>query len=139
MRRTLIAVALLLSATMFACTEQGRARSWGGKANLDVPAGRKLVMVTWKNDDLWLLTRAMKPTEQPETYDFQESSSWGTLQGKVTIREADGVTDPVTAPALQQLETPAKQDELAKKQLTWCLAHAYGDGLKRCRELGILK
>jgi hypothetical protein len=69
------------------CTAQERARNWGGSATVDLPAGRKLVLVTWKEDSIWYLTKPMKETDVAETYEFTESSSWGMQEGKVIIKE----------------------------------------------------
>ena len=69
------------------CTAQERARSFGGTAEVELPAGRKLINVTFKETDIWYLTRAAKPDEKPETYEFAESASWGLLEGKIIIRE----------------------------------------------------
>jgi len=70
------------------CTSQQVARQFGGTAGVTVPAGQKVVLVTWKVDDLWILTRPMKEGEEPEKYEFQESSSWGIFEGTVVIQEA---------------------------------------------------
>jgi len=49
--------------------------------------GQKLVMVTWKEEDLWILTRPMKSTDTTETYTFSEESSFGVWEGTYTIYE----------------------------------------------------
>jgi len=69
------------------CTAQQRAKKFGGSATINIPQSEKLVIVTWKDDDLWLLTRTRRNNEKPETYKFQESSSWGVLEGTITIKE----------------------------------------------------
>lgn len=69
------------------CTQNQRARSWGGTAEQKLPPGQKLVTATWKMDHLWLLTRPMKTNETAEVYTFAESSSFGLVEGKVIIRE----------------------------------------------------
>jgi hypothetical protein len=69
------------------CTEQDRAKSFGGTMTVELQPGRKLVNVTWKETDLWYLTRAMRNDEAPETYEFQESSGMGVMEGKVIIKE----------------------------------------------------
>jgi hypothetical protein len=72
---------------MVGCTDNIRARNFGGTANLDLPPNQKLVNVTWKEDDIWYLTRPMRDDELAETYSFQESSSFGMLEGTVKIHE----------------------------------------------------
>lgn len=66
---------------------QNIARNWGGSSSVNLPKGRKLITVTWHADDLWYLTRHMKATEEPETYNLEESSNFGVLQGVVHINE----------------------------------------------------
>ena len=76
--------ALMLAA---GCTDQIRAKSFGGEMTTRLPPGHKLVNVTWKAADLWILTRPMKPGDEAESYDFRESSSWGLVEGKISIIE----------------------------------------------------
>ncbi|MNN85818.1 hypothetical protein D3C81_2031510 [compost metagenome] len=65
----------------------GCARKWGGTENVNLPEGKKLINVSWKDSDLWILTRDMKENEEPETYEYIESSNLGVLEGKVIIKE----------------------------------------------------
>lgn len=70
------------------CTEQQRARALGGNATVELKPGQKLVNATWKGEsDLWLLTRQRRTGEAPERYVFEESSSWGVMEGRVVIIE----------------------------------------------------
>lgn len=84
MRILLFAIILML----VGCTEQSRARNYGGKATLKLPVGKKLVNVTWKNDEIWYLVRPMGPDDEAETYTFYESSSYGVFEGMVTLEES---------------------------------------------------
>ena len=70
------------------CTQNQRAKGFGGTANQALPPNMKLVTATWKNDDLWVLTRPMHTNEVPEAYVFQEYSSFGIMQGTVNITES---------------------------------------------------
>ncbi len=81
----LVGCICLLSA---GCTENQRARQFGGTSTQTLPAGQKLLVATWKQDNLWLLTRPMKTGESPEVYEFRESSSFGVMEGKVIIKES---------------------------------------------------
>jgi hypothetical protein len=69
------------------CTEQGRAKNWGGTMTETLPAGQKLINATWKGEDLWLLTRPARAGESPETYTFKGHGSIGILNGTVIIVE----------------------------------------------------
>ena len=81
----LIAITLLAS-----CTENSRARLWGGTETINLDPGKRLVNITWKSSDksgsnLWILTK--QDTTKPSTYLFEEKSSMGMLEGKVIIIE----------------------------------------------------
>jgi len=78
-------LAVILLAT--GCTENQRARSFGGTSTHELPPNSKLVTATWKQDDLWMLTRPMHTNDTAETYEFRESSSFGLMEGKVIIKE----------------------------------------------------
>lgn len=69
------------------CTAQERARNFGGTATENLAPGKKLVMITWKEDHLWILTRDRRPDENVERYEFKESSSYGVMQGTVLVVE----------------------------------------------------
>lgn len=83
----LIIIAIVSLICMSSCTEQIRTRQWGGEMKIDIPAGQELVMVTWKDNDLFYLTRPMAPDYVPVTKTFQESSSWGVLESTVYFVE----------------------------------------------------
>ena len=70
------------------CTANERARSWGGEMTIAVPAGQKLVNVTWKETEVWILTRPMRVDETPETYSFYEKSPWGLMEGEIKLTES---------------------------------------------------
>lgn len=86
-RLAILALAICSAFFTAACTQNQRARNFGGTATVELAPGKKLVNATFKKDDLWLLTRAAKPDEKPEVYEFVEDSSFGIMNGKVIIRE----------------------------------------------------
>ncbi len=79
-----IATVLLLAS----CTENQRAKSFGGTSTINLPKGEKLVNVTWKADQIWYLTKPMKSDETPETYTYREESSLGVIEGTVILKES---------------------------------------------------
>ncbi|CAB4163519.1 hypothetical protein UFOVP806_23 [uncultured Caudovirales phage] len=81
-----IVLALVVSLTA-SCTDNQRAKMFGGTATIDLPPGRKLVSATWKDEQLWYLTRPATFGEVPVTSTLTESSSYGLLEGEVTFRE----------------------------------------------------
>lgn len=99
------------------CTENQRARTFGGTMVIDLPAGEKVVNATWKESDLWILTRKFRADEQSETYYFREKSSFGILEGTITIIEhGHGISgiqpittyDPPDLPVLPRAEPDLK-------------------------------
>ena len=74
-------------AMLGSCTENSRVKSFGGEGTINLPKGRKLVNVTWKESQVWYLTRPMNSTDVAETYQFHEESSWGMVEGTYNIVE----------------------------------------------------
>lgn len=88
-RNILIAICLAAAALTFpGCTDNVRSKQFGGNMNVTLPAHRKLMNATWKNDELWYLTRPMHEGEAAETTIFREKSSFGVLEGTVTFIES---------------------------------------------------
>lgn len=80
---------LALAAVMTAgCTTNMMTRKWGGRQTINLPRGRKLVEVTWKDNNLWILTEPMDSGYVPKTKTFYEDSSWELLEGVITIVES---------------------------------------------------
>lgn len=48
---------LILLLILTGCTDNTRARSFGGNTTIELPAGEKLFDVTWKEANLWYCTR----------------------------------------------------------------------------------
>ena len=68
-------------------SSQNRARNYGGDMEIVLEAGEKLEEITWKEDDLWYLTRPMREDEEPETHVFKADTVFGVWEGSVTIIE----------------------------------------------------
>jgi hypothetical protein len=80
-------VVLLFTLFFNSCTKQDRIKNFGEEGVLDLPAGKKLVNLTWKESDMWILVRDMKEGETPEVYIFYDESSYGLMSGKYTVKE----------------------------------------------------
>lgn len=78
----LIAITAL---TLQSCTENMRARKQGGDQTINLSSKERLVNLTWKEDNLWILTK--EDTTIPTIYTFKEKSNFGVLQGTITIVE----------------------------------------------------
>jgi hypothetical protein len=89
MLSVIVLIAAVLPLTV-SCTQNQRAKAWGGKMTITLEPNEKLVNVTWKNEDMWVLTRPMRADEPAETYKFIEKSSFGIMEGEVTIIEKGG-------------------------------------------------
>ncbi len=81
MKRILI-IASVAVAFLASCTDNQRARQFGGTETVDIPKGRILVNCTWKEEDLWILT---KDTATGEMF-FNEKSSFGVLEGEINFK-----------------------------------------------------
>lgn len=84
MKKIIIAMMLMLSA----CTANSRAKHWGGTETINLPACQKLVNATWKDAQLWYLTRPMREGETLETLSLHEQSNLGLVQGTVVFVES---------------------------------------------------
>jgi hypothetical protein len=73
---------MLLSTVLFSCTENSRARNWGGTEHLDLNSNEVLINMTWKENNLWVLTQ---DTITGTKY-FREHSSWGVVEGEIIIK-----------------------------------------------------
>lgn len=88
MKTFLIAFAFLILLSASGCTKNARTRFWGGTETMNLPKGKKLVIATWKDSDLWILTRPMTQLDSAQSYDFNESSSFGVFEGTLHIQES---------------------------------------------------
>lgn len=81
MKKLLLGAILLFSA--LSCTDNQRARTFGGEETIELPKNRVLLNATWKQADLWLLT---KDTLTNEVF-FNEKSNWGVLEGTIKFKK----------------------------------------------------
>ena len=81
---SMVVLCLVMSA---GCTQNQRAKQFGGTANIELKENQKLVNVTWRGHELWILTKTMKTNDVAETYTFKEHSSFGVIEGTVIISE----------------------------------------------------
>lgn len=81
-------IVILLAISMFACTENQRARTFGGSETIELPKGERLVNASWKQDNLWYLTESMPADYVPQTKIYREKSNFGALNGTITFIES---------------------------------------------------
>lgn len=87
MKKKILSVILIIILVISLCGCQVAARKLGGDVTIELEPNQKLEMITWKNSDLWYLTRPMTANDVAETHVFQESSIFGIVEGTVTIIE----------------------------------------------------
>ena len=69
------------------CTEQIRARQFGGNIDIDVPAGYKVTSATWKECDLFYFIEPMEEDYEPKKKFFVESAAFGIMESQITFKE----------------------------------------------------
>jgi hypothetical protein len=57
--KKLLTIVGLLSIVAISSCDQTMARKYGGSTKINLPKGQKLVNITWKDSQLWYLTRPM--------------------------------------------------------------------------------
>ncbi len=85
----LIGMVFLVLCISSGCTQNVRTKTLGGKMTVDLPPKTKLINATWKNGDVWYLTRPMRSDEKAEEITFQEKSSFGLAEGTIIFREKE--------------------------------------------------
>lgn len=73
---------LLVMCCFLSCTDNQRARKFGGKEEIQLKPNEKLINITWKESNMWVLT---EDTITHIKY-FRENSSWGVWEGEIIIK-----------------------------------------------------
>ena len=76
----MVAITLLALAS---CTDNQRARNFGGTETIKIEPQEKFINITWKQDNLWVI---VQDTITGTIY-AKEKSSFGIMQGKVIIEK----------------------------------------------------
>jgi hypothetical protein len=87
MKKIYLLLSLLTILSFSSCTEQERARNFGGKIKIDVPEGYKVTSATWKESELFYFIEPMEEGYVPKEKKFVESSSYGIWESEVTFKE----------------------------------------------------
>ena len=77
---TMVAITLL---ALVSCTDNQRARSFGGTETVKLEPNEKFINITWKQDNLWVIVQ----DTVTGNYYAREKSNFGVLQGKVVIEK----------------------------------------------------
>ena len=87
MKKLLLVFSVVLM--LGSCTENERAKSFGGEMTINIPKGNKVTNITWKESELWYSYRPFAEGEKPQTQTFVEESSFGMMEGKVIFKESN--------------------------------------------------
>ena len=82
-----IFICLVLSLALMSCTENERARRFGGSQTIAIDAGKKVITASWKEGELWILTEPMTPNDEARTLEYIENSNLGIMEGKIILVE----------------------------------------------------
>lgn len=80
MKKTLVLIAAVVA--LASCTDNQRAKHWGGTEELKLKPNEIVLNVTWKETQMWICT---KDTTTGTVY-FREKSNWGVLEGTVILK-----------------------------------------------------
>ena len=67
---------------MSSCTDNVRARHFGGTETLALKSNEVVLNVTWKDNEMWVCTQ---DTITGVVY-FREKSNWGVMEGTVILK-----------------------------------------------------
>ena len=81
MKIKIISIIFLGILSLSSCTENERAKKFGGTMKVEISNKEKFINITWKGEDLWILTQ---DTITKKFY-FREDSPYGIIQGEVII------------------------------------------------------
>jgi len=71
-----------IALSFMSCTENERARAFGGNIVVQLNSDEELVNCTWKESSLWILTK----NKTTGAFVFREDSPYGMQEGKVTFK-----------------------------------------------------
>lgn len=86
-------MALLLCFLISSCTENSKVRTFGGTATIKLKENSKLINITYKDNNVWYLTRPMLNSDTATTYEFHEKSQFGAMEGTYFIVETKTIAD----------------------------------------------
>jgi uncharacterized lipoprotein YehR (DUF1307 family) len=77
-----IFVIAIAAMSLASCTDNERARRFGGTEEVKLKPNEVVLNVTWKENEMWICT---KDTTTNTVY-FREKSSWGVMEGTVILK-----------------------------------------------------
>jgi len=71
----------LVVVALMSCTDNQRARNFGGTETIKLEPNEEFINITWKQDNLWVIVK----DKNTGKFYAREKSSFGVMQGKVVI------------------------------------------------------
>lgn len=78
-----LTLAVILTVVFSSCTDNQRARNFGGTETIKLESREKFINITWKQDNLWII---VQDTVSGVIY-AKEKSSFGVWEGMVVIQK----------------------------------------------------
>lgn len=82
MKLNKVIIFLFIFLVSVSCTDNSQARNWGGEETIDLKSNEILINITWKEDNLWILTQDTSSKE----FFFREHSSFGIWEGTILFK-----------------------------------------------------
>jgi hypothetical protein len=76
-------IIIALGITIISCTDNQRAKTFGGSEEIELKKNEVLINMTWKESNLWMQTI---DTNTGISY-FREKSSLGWVEGQIIIKQ----------------------------------------------------
>ena len=74
-------VLFIVAIALVSCTDNQRARNFGGTETIKLLPNEEFVNITWKQDNLWIIVK----DKNTGNFYAREKSSFGVMEGKVII------------------------------------------------------
>lgn len=85
--KVILLLLILVGIGYWISTTQFGSKHFGGTYTINIEENKKLVNVTWKDEQIWLLTKKSNISDISETYEFKEDSRFNVIEGTVVIKE----------------------------------------------------
>lgn len=82
----ILGIVLFILYLVYSMTANVFVKKYGGSMTINLNKDERLVNMTWKDNDLWILTTT-DSNQSPKVYKFKEDSRFGILEGVITINE----------------------------------------------------
>ena len=81
--KKIIIIATIATLGFASCTDNQKARKFGGTETIKMMPNEKFINITWKQDNIWIITQ----DTLTGVISAREKSSFGVLEGKIIIEK----------------------------------------------------